>query len=128
MRDVAIGVFEHLDVTSPSYVDKRLAYTKRILRGSVIKKYREVLVGFRQSAKELVGNEWTLGELTWISAEDFWTWVKTDTTGYDGHDYLARDKCVDFERELWFELGKCMWKKDRSVYQDHMKYVHNDIV
>ena len=39
-----------------------------------------------------------------------------------------RDKCVDFERELWFELGKCMWRKHRSVYQDHMKYVHNDIV
>ena len=60
----------------------------------------------RQSAKELAVDEWTLGKLTGISAEDFWNWAKTDTAGYDGHDYLARDKCVKFERELWFELGK----------------------
>ena len=51
-----------------------------------------------------------------------------DTTGYDRHDYLARDKCINFERELCFELCKCMRIKHQSVYQDHMKYVRNDIV
>ena len=60
--------------------------------------------------------------------EYFWTWAKTDTTGYDGHPYLANDKCVDFEREFWFDLRKCMWRKHRIVYQDHTKYVRNDIV
>ena len=63
-----------------------------------------------------------------LSMEDFWTWEKTDTNGYDGHHYLANDNCVYFEMELWFELGKCMWRKHWSVYQDHMKYVQNDIV
>ena len=63
-----------------------------------------------------------------LSTEDFWTWAKTDTTGYDRHPYLDNDKCVNSERELWFELGKCMWRKHWSVYQNHMKYVHNDIV
>ena len=51
-----------------------------------------------------------------------------DTTGYDGHAYLYRDKCVNFERELWFESGKCMRRKHQSVYQDQMKCIHNDIV
>ena len=60
--------------------------------------------------------------------EDFWTWAKTDTIGYDGNSYLAIDKCVDFDKELWFKLGKCMWRKHQSVYQEHMKYVCNDIV
>ena len=82
----------------------------------------------RQLEKELAGYEWTLGDLTGISTEYFWTWAKTDTTGYYGHDYLARDKCVNFERELWFVLGDCMWRKHQSVYQDHMKYVCNDIL
>ena len=82
----------------------------------------------RKLEKEIVGDEWALGKMTVLSAEDFWTWVKTDTTGYDGHDYLVRDKCVDFERELWFKLVKCMRRKHLSVYQDHMKYAHNDIV
>ena len=82
----------------------------------------------RHLAKELAGDEWTLGKLTRLSAEDFWTWEKTYITGYDGDDYLAWDKCVYFERELWFQLGKCMWRNHWSVYQDHIKYVCNDIV
>ena len=83
---------------------------------------------FRHLSKELAVDEWTLGELTGLSAEDFWTWEKIDTMGCYGHDYLAVDKCVEFERELWFKLWKCMWRKHRSVYQYHMKYVCNDIV
>ena len=38
------------------------------------------------------------------------------------------DKLVDFDRELWLELGKCMWRKHWIVYHNHMKYVCNDIV
>ena len=63
-----------------------------------------------------------------LSTEEFWTWEKTDTPGYDGHPYLDNDKCIDFERELQFDLGKCTWRKHQSVYQDHMKYVRNDIL
>ena len=51
-----------------------------------------------------------------------------NTTGYDGHPYLSRDSCIDFKRELGFELGKCIRRKHRIVYQDHMNYVCNDIV
>ena len=94
----------------------------------MIKKHREVLVTCRQLANELVGDEWTLCELAGLSTENLWTWDKTDTTGYDGHPFLAQDKCVNFERELWFELGKCVWRKKWSIYQDHMKYIQNEIV
>ena len=69
-----------------------------------------------------------MGDLSIVSTEELWTWMKTDTIGYDGHLYLAIDKCVDFERELWFELENCMWRKHQSVYQDHMNYVCNNIV
>ena len=82
----------------------------------------------KQSTEELAGDEWTLGNLSRVSTEDFWTWEKSDTIRYDGHAYLAINNCVDFERELWFELVKCMWRKHRSVYQYHMKYVRNDTV
>ena len=82
----------------------------------------------RKLEKENAGDEWTLDKLAGIPTEDIWTWTKKDTTEYDGNEYLARDKCIDFERELWLELGKCMWRKYQSVYQDHMKYVCNDIV
>ena len=78
--------------------------------------------------KELTGYEWNLGKLTELSSEYFWTWENTDTTGYDRHAYLTLDKCVDFERELWFELVKCMWRNHRSVYQDHINCIRNDIL
>ena len=81
-----------------------------------------------QSEKEIAGDEWTLVYLSGVSTEEFWTWEKTDTIGYDRNPYLAIDKCVKFERELWFELKKCMWRKNQSVYQYHMKYVCNDIL
>ena len=40
MRDLTVGVFEHLDIILPTDVDKTLAYTQRILRVSALKKYR----------------------------------------------------------------------------------------
>ena len=75
----------------------------------------------KQSAKELAGDDWTLGDLSRISTEDFWTWVKLDTIGYDGHAYLAIDKCVGFKKELWFKLGKGMWRKHQRTFRDHAK-------
>ena len=61
-------------------MDQRVAHTQRILKGSALKKYREVMVGFRQSVKELAVDEWNLDELTELPTDDFWTWVKTYTT------------------------------------------------
>ena len=85
MRNITVGVFEHLKITSPMNVDKRLSYTQIILRGAALKKYQEVLVTYGQSAREFAVDECTLGKLTGIFAEYFWTWEKADTTGYDGH-------------------------------------------
>ena len=45
MRNINVGVFEHLNINSTMDVDKRLAYTQHILRGAALKKYHEVLVG-----------------------------------------------------------------------------------
>ena len=63
-----------------------------------------------------------------LCTDDFWDWAKKDGIRYDRHAYLGIDKCVDFKRELWFELGKYMWMKHWSIYQDHLKYVRNDIL
>ena len=128
MRDLTVGVFDHLDIISPMDLDQKVAYTQRILRGYALKNYREVLVACRQSAKELAVDEWILGKLTGLFAEYFWTWAKTDTTGYDRNAYLAIYKCVDLYRGIWLELGKFMWRKHHSVYQDHLKYIRNYIV
>ena len=38
------------------------------------------------------------------------------------------DWCGGFEKKLWFDLGKIMWKNCCSIFQDHVKYIHNYIV
>ena len=44
MRDLIVGVFDHLGITSPMGVDKRVAYMQIIFKGATVLKYREVLV------------------------------------------------------------------------------------
>ena len=77
--------------------------------------------------KDIAGDKWELGELKVISTDDLWDWAK-DSIVYYRHDYLGLGKCIRFKSEIWFKLGKCMWRKHWSIYQDHLIYVHNDIV
>ena len=67
-------------------------------------------------AKDLAGVSWTLGDLKELSTDNFWTWDKSDGIGYDIDAYLVLDKCVDFKKELWFKLGKVVWRKHRIIY------------
>ena len=128
MHDLNVGLFEHFENTSLMEVDRRVDYTQHILRRADHKKYRDILFVCRQLAREFVRDEWNLGKLAELSVEAFWSWPNIDTMGYDGHPLLAWYKCVNFERELWFELEKFIWINHRSVYQYNMKYIYNDIV
>ena len=51
MRNITVGVFEHLETTSPMDVGQRVGYTQHIFRVSVLKKYRMVLAECKESAK-----------------------------------------------------------------------------
>ena len=92
-------------------VDQRVAYTKRILRVDALKKYKAVIVEYKQLEKELMGDKWDLSALKELSMGDFWTWLNKYGIGYDGDAYLVLDNYFDFEKEIWFELGKYMCRK-----------------
>ena len=78
--------------------------------------------------KDLVGDKWDLDVLKELSTGDFWTWTKKDGIVYYGDACLGLDKCVDSEKYIWFELENSMLRKHQSVYQEHLKYVRNDIL
>ena len=44
MRDLTVGVFDNLEITSPMYVYQRVSYTQSILKGAALKNYIEVVV------------------------------------------------------------------------------------
>ena len=76
---------------------------------------------YKESAKDLTGDKCNLGDVKAISKEQLWTWANSFGLDYGGYAYLGFDKCVDFEKELWFKLGKCMWRNHRSFFQYHLK-------
>ena len=109
-------------------VEQMINYTQCLLRVAALKIYRSVLTKCKESAKELAGDQWDLGNVKELSTEKLWTWSKEDGIGEDGYSYLVLEKCVNFEKEPWFELGKCIWRKYISLFQDHLKDICNDIV
>ena len=128
MHGLTSGVFEILNIISPMDVDQRLAYNKHIMIGAALKKYKAVLLECKQSVNNLLGDKWTHSDLKGISTDNLCTWIKIDGVGYDGDNDLGIDKCVDFKKKLWFELVKLMRRKHQSVFNDHLKYIHNEIV
>ena len=56
MGNITVRAFDHIEITSHMDVEKSLDYMQRIFIEAALKKYREVLVTFRQSAKELTGH------------------------------------------------------------------------
>ena len=97
MSDLNIGVFDHLDITSTMEVDQRVSYMQHILRMDAPKKYKAVLLEYKQLDKDLAEDKCTLGDLKGLSIDDFWTWKKSDGLAYDEDSYLELDKCVDFK-------------------------------
>ena len=67
-----------------------------------------------------VGKEFTM--------EKFWDWVKVDDVYFDGYVVTEADQCFDFENNLCFELDNIIWRKNRYFFQDHVKYIHIEIV
>ena len=96
--------------------------------GAVINKYKAVLLECKQLEKDITGDKWTLGDLKGLSTEDFWTWEESDRLAYDRDAYLGLKNCANFDKEIWFELGKDMQRKQRSVFQNHIKYICNEIM
>ena len=128
MRDLKRGVFEHLEITPPMDFDKRVNYMQRLLMGPALKKYKTALAECKELVTGIAGNQWMLGATKDVTMDKLWTWQKLDGVDGSGNMYLGQDRCLDFEKDIWFELGKSMWKKNRRDFREYVKYIHNDIV
>ena len=52
--------------------------------------------------------------------QKLWTWDKEDGIVNDEDAYLGIENCIDFDKELCFNLGKSTRKKHQSVLQDNV--------
>ena len=109
-------------------VDKWVNCTQRILRGPALKKYKKVLVECKELVKGIAGYQWIIGPTKDVTMEQLCTWGKQYYINISGGMYLVRNICIEFDKDIWFKLGKIMLKRHRIILQDHVKYIHNDIV
>ena len=52
-------------------VDTRVSYTQRLLRVSLIKKYKTILAECKETARGIGGYQWKLGEAKYVTTEQF---------------------------------------------------------
>ena len=60
MRDITVGVFEHIEITYNMDVDKIIEYMECILRGTALNKYIQDLTDLKDSAKGVSGYQWNM--------------------------------------------------------------------
>ena len=60
--------------------------------------------------------------------EQFWYWSNLDAINVTGGLFDVPEWCNYFEKDLWFDLEKSMWRKHQGNLLDHVKYIHNNIV
>ena len=94
----------------------RIKYMERILRGPGLNKYLQVLADCKDSAKVLAGYQWSLGATNYVTMEQFWTWVKSDSIYVLVYLYLVLDRCRDSEKYIWLELVNSIRTKHRSTF------------
>ena len=78
-HDLTVGVLKNLDITSDMEIDKRINYTHIILRGTALKKYKQVLAGYKESEMGLSGDQWNMGAKKDVTMEQLWAWDKVDS-------------------------------------------------
>ena len=73
------------------------------------------------------GENWTLDDVKYMSMEDLCIFENNDGLDTDSDDVIAENHCNNIECDLCFKIGNSMWKNCRGVFDDHMKYINNNI-
>ena len=82
----------------------------------------------KEVARGYAGYQWTFRVTNDVIMEEIWTWENQDGLESDSDPIREVERREDFKKELCLELGKSMWRNHQSVFQYHVKYIHNDIV
>ena len=65
-------------------VDQSIGYNQLIIRGTALRKYKQVLEICKESKKGLAGDQWAMGPTKDVTMEQFWTLEKVDVNNGSG--------------------------------------------
>ena len=74
------------------------------------------------------GYQWKFGATKDTTIEQVCTWANQYGITRSRYKSLEADIFIDFDKCIQFDLGTSMCKSHWSVFQDHIKYIHNDIL
>ena len=123
-------------------LEKRIQLYQRVLKGNARTQFDEVV----RDAKVAMLDTYDVKESNKLkNSKAFYQWLKEDDNLPDEVKSLTPDEiqdwkdneesfvsgeqhCQAFERRIWFDLGKKMWRNHRNVHDDHLHYLMTDIV
>ena len=97
VRDLTVGVFGHLEITSKLDIDLMIKYIERIICVSAVKSYRQFLLACKDIDRGCAGNQCTIGSAKNSSMNHFWNWDKAYCCNYEVDTISEVDQCESFD-------------------------------
>ena len=140
-----LDLYRPQGTTNGDHAFERISYFERTLSGNAGSQFNKI---YEQARKTKSLNKWSVKEtdpdeydLLIKDRTKFSVWTLKDEE-FSQEDKLktieeqivlteqlvmGHKAAATFEKVLWFELGKLIWKDHRQVYYDHIKYLQQHI-
>ena len=129
-------VFEHLGIVSDhTKIEQRMDYLLQVTTGRA----RDQLVDIFKRGRQQFADAFDLPEDTRKALvrdkKIFFGWLVKGNKGNDvpeetlnNYGRFAKNHCECYEAYVWFETGKMMWNRHRTVFEEHIRYIENKII
>eukprot|EP00557_Chaetoceros_sp_GSL56_P012168 CAMPEP_0176484630 /NCGR_PEP_ID=MMETSP0200_2-20121128/4560_1 /TAXON_ID=947934 /ORGANISM="Chaetoceros sp., Strain GSL56" /LENGTH=472 /DNA_ID=CAMNT_0017881123 /DNA_START=218 /DNA_END=1637 /DNA_ORIENTATION=- len=138
LKRMQTEVFEHLGIANDfAKVEERLDYLLQITTGRA----RDQLVSIFKQGRQQFADAFAVHASTKRAFERdkkvFFEWLLNGDKGKRDEipeDTLVqigdtvREQCQSYETYVWFEMGKLMWTRHRTVLDEHIRYLENKII
>ena len=79
-------------------LDLTIKYTEKILRNLALKKFWQVLLACKETARGLAGNQWTPRSAKNVTKKQLWDWAKVDSVDSDDDPFTGAERCNKFKK------------------------------
>jgi hypothetical protein len=138
LKRLQTEVYEHLGIANDSTkVADRLDYLLQVTTGRA----RDQLVNIFKQGRQQFADAFEVAENTKRAfvrdKKVFFEWFLKGNKGKKGEipeetlenlGSTAHQHCSSYETYVWFEMGKLLWTRHRTVQEEHIRYLENKII
>mmetsp|Transcript_17197 Transcript_17197/g.32552 ORF Transcript_17197/g.32552 Transcript_17197/m.32552 type:complete len:470 (+) Transcript_17197:1371-2780(+) len=136
LKRLNMEVFEHLGISNDSTkVEQRMDYLLQVTTGRA----RDQLVEIFKRGRQQFADAFEVAEETKRAfvrdKKVFFNWLVKGNKGKEvpestllNYGSTAKAQCSCYEAYVWFEYGRMMWNRHRTVFEEHIRYIENKII